>query len=89
LKLSDQISVFIIFNLFKMQNTIRVERAKQNMTQGQLAEAIGVSRQTIHAIETGKFAPSVITALKISKFFNTTVQEIFQLDDEEMVDPVT
>ena len=71
-----------------MQNTIRVERAKQNMTQGELAEAIGVSRQTIHAIETGKFAPSVITALKISQFFGTTVQEIFQLEDDEQVDPV-
>ncbi|MCF6241938.1 MAG: helix-turn-helix transcriptional regulator [Bacteroidales bacterium] len=71
-----------------MQNTIRVERAKQNMTQGELAEAIGVSRQTIHAIETGKFAPSVITALKISQFFNTTVQEIFQLEDDEQVNPV-
>ena len=71
-----------------MQNTIRVERAKQNMTQGQLAEAIGVSRQTIHAIETGKFAPSVITALKISQYFDTTVQEIFQLEDGEIVDSV-
>ncbi len=71
-----------------MQNTIRVERAKQNMTQGELAEAIGVSRQTIHAIETGKFAPSVITALKISQFFGTTVQEIFQLEDDEQVNPV-
>jgi putative transcriptional regulator len=71
-----------------MQNTIRVERAKQNITQGQLAEAIGVSRQTIHAIETGKFAPSVITALKISRYFKTTVQDIFQLDEDEMVQPV-
>jgi putative transcriptional regulator len=71
-----------------MQNTIRVERAKQNMTQGQLAEAIGVSRQTIHAIETGKFAPSVITALKISKYFNTMVQEVFQLENDELVEPI-
>ena len=71
-----------------MQNTIRVERAKQNMTQGELAEAIGVSRQTIHAIETGKFAPSVITALRISQYFNTTVQEIFQLEDDEQVNPI-
>lgn len=68
-----------------MQNTIRVERAKQNMTQGELADAIGVSRQTIHAIETGKFAPSVITALKISRFFNTSVQEIFQLEEDEEI----
>ena len=65
-----------------MQNTIRVERAKKNMTQGQLAEAIGVSRQTIHAIETGKFVPSTVLALKISKFFNVKLEEIFQLDKE-------
>ena len=71
-----------------MQNTIRVERAKKNMTQGQLAEAIGVSRQTIHAIETGKFAPSVLTALKISRFFDTTVQEVFQLEGSELVESV-
>lgn len=69
-----------------MRNTIRVERAKQNITQGQLADAIGVSRQTIHAIETGKFAPSVVTALKISKYFDTNVQEIFQLDEEDLLD---
>ncbi len=69
--------------MLTMQNTIRVERAKQNITQGELAKAIGVSRQTIHAIETGKFSPSVITALKISRYFETTVQEIFSLDEDD------
>ncbi len=68
----------------KMQNTVRVERAKHNITQKELAVAIGVSRQTIHAIETGKFSPSVVTSLKIAKFFETSVQTIFSLDDNDL-----
>ncbi len=67
-----------------MKNTVRVERAKSNITQENLAEAVGVSRQTIHAIETGKFSPSVITALKIAKYFKTYVQEIFNLDKNDL-----
>ncbi len=65
-----------------MQNTIRVERARYKITQAQLAEKVDVSRQTIHAIETGKFVPSTVLALKISKFFNVELENIFQLDDE-------
>ncbi|RLD77612.1 MAG: transcriptional regulator [Bacteroidetes bacterium] len=65
-----------------MQNTIRVERARYKITQAQLAEKVAVSRQTIHAIETGKFVPSTVLALKISKFFNVELENIFQLDSE-------
>lgn len=66
----------------KMQNTIRVERARHKITQAELAEKVDVSRQTIHAIETGKFVPSTVLALKISKFFNVKLEEIFQLIEE-------
>lgn len=66
-----------------MKNRIRVERAELRMTQQQLAEAIGVSRQTIHAIETGRFIPSAVLALKIARLFSKPVETIFQLDDNE------
>lgn len=66
-----------------MKNRIRVERAELRMTQQQLAEAIGVSRQTIHAIETGRFIPSTVLALKIARLFGKPVETIFQLDDDE------
>ena len=63
-----------------MQNTIKVERAIQNMTQADLAEKIGVSRQTINAIETNKYVPSTILALKMAKLFGKKVEEIFTLE---------
>lgn len=63
-----------------MTNWIKVERAKLNMTQQQLADMIGVSRQTINSIESNKYVPSTILALKISKIFNKTVNEIFELE---------
>ena len=66
-----------------MNNKIRVARAEARMTQQQLAEAIGVSRQTINAIESGTFVPSTVLALKVAKIFNRPVEEIFQLDDED------
>lgn len=66
-----------------MRNTIKVERAKKNITQAELAEAIDVSRLTIHSIETGKFNPSVLTALKIARFFSITVDELFILEDTD------
>lgn len=64
-----------------MKNRIRVARAEERMTQQQLADAIGVSRQTINAIESGKFVPSAVLALKIARVFSVSVEEIFQLDD--------
>jgi putative transcriptional regulator len=66
-----------------MKNRIRVARAEVRMTQQQLAEAIGVSRQTINAIESGKFVPSTVLALKMAQIFEKPVEDIFMLDDED------
>ena len=66
-----------------MKNTIKVERARHDMTQADLAEKISVSRQTIHAIEKGKFVPSTVLALKIARFFEVKVEEIFTLEDSD------
>ena len=66
-----------------MNNKIRVARAEVRMTQQQLAETTGVSRQTINAIESGKFVPSTVLALKMARIFGKSVEEIFQLDDED------
>lgn len=63
-----------------MKNTVKVERAKKDMTQAQLAEKIGVSRQTINAIETQDYVPSVVLALKIAKLFGVKVNDIFELE---------
>ena len=64
-----------------MKNNIRVARAEVRMTQQQLADAVDVSRQTINAIESGKFVPSTVLALKIASTFENRVEEIFTLED--------
>lgn len=64
-----------------MKNRIKVERAERNVTQQQLAEAVGVSRQTIVAIEKGKFLPSTPLAIKIARYFSKSVEDIFVLED--------
>jgi putative transcriptional regulator len=66
-----------------MKNSIRVERAIHDMTQQQLAEQIGVSRQTINAMESNKYEPSTVLALKIARLFGKTVEEIFTLEEED------
>ncbi|HRI32733.1 MAG TPA: helix-turn-helix transcriptional regulator [Saprospiraceae bacterium] len=66
-----------------MKNTIKVERAKKNWTQADLATHIGVSRQAINAIETGRFVPSTLLALKMASVFGTTVEIIFQLEPSD------
>lgn len=66
-----------------MKNRLRVERAERRMTQQQLADAVGVSRQTIHAIEAGRFIPSTLLALKIARQFAKPVEELFQLEPGE------
>jgi putative transcriptional regulator len=63
-----------------MKNTLKVERAKLNITQQELADKVGVSRQTINSIESEKYVPSTLLAIKISDFFKTTVNEIFKLE---------
>lgn len=66
-----------------MTNTIRVERARHNMTQADLAEKVKVSRQTINSIEIGKFVPSTVLALKIARVFNVPMDEIFKLEEKD------
>lgn len=63
-----------------MKNNIRVQRAILNITQAELAERIGVSRQTINTIEAGKYIPSTVLALKLAKVFRATVDEVFLLE---------
>lgn len=63
-----------------MKNTIKVERAIKDITQQDLAVAIGVSRQTINSIESGRYVPSTLLALKIAAYFSKTVNDIFQLE---------
>ncbi|QKQ98976.1 helix-turn-helix domain-containing protein [Candidatus Nanohaloarchaea archaeon] len=62
-----------------MKNQLKEYRAEQDITQAQLAEQVNVSRQTINAIETGKYDPSLELALKIADFFDTEVERIFSL----------
>jgi putative transcriptional regulator len=64
-----------------MKNNLRVERAILNMTQDELARRIQVSRQTINALEAGKYVPSTVLALKIAREFNKPVESIFSLED--------
>ncbi|HIR82267.1 MAG TPA: helix-turn-helix transcriptional regulator [Candidatus Cryptobacteroides pullicola] len=64
-----------------MKNSIRVQRAVMDITQQELAQAVGVSRQTINSVESGRYIPSTTLALKISRYFGKATDEIFQLED--------
>ena len=66
-----------------MKNSIKVERAKINITQEELAQQLQVSRQSVNAIETGKFVPSTILSLKMARFFNISIHDIFQLENND------
>ncbi len=66
-----------------MKNRIKVERAERGVTQQDLADAVGVSRQTIIAVERGKFLPSTLFALKIARFFSKPVESIFIIEDND------
>ena len=61
-----------------MKNRLKVLRAERNLTQAQLAGALEVSRQTVNAIETGKFDPSLPLAFKVSRLFSLSIEDIFQ-----------
>jgi putative transcriptional regulator len=67
-----------------MKNTIRIERAVKNITQADLAEQVGVSRQTINSIESNKYIPSTVLALKIARVFEKGVEEIFSLEASDI-----
>ena len=66
-----------------MKNSLKVERAIKNITQQDLAKKIGVSRQAINSIELGKYVPSTILALKLSRYFGKSVNEIFKLEETD------
>jgi putative transcriptional regulator len=67
-----------------MKNHLRVLRAQKNWTQAELAELVGVSRQTVNAIETGKYDPSLPLAFKLAKIFGYQIEEIFIPDDSNV-----
>lgn len=66
-----------------MKNRIKVLRAEHDLTQAQLAEKLFVSRQTINAIEKGKFDPSLPLAFRLSSLFKISIEEIFEWEDEK------
>lgn len=66
-----------------MTNNLKVLRAIANVSQEELAKKIEVSRQTINAMEKGKYVPSTVLALKLSRFFKKPVEEIFALEDND------
>ena len=65
-----------------MKNKIKVFRAMHDMTQEDLAQKIGVTRQTILAIEKGKYVPSLDLAFKIARHFDVSIEEVFTYEDE-------
>lgn len=64
---------------YELRNQIKVQRAIKNITQDELAARIGVTRKTINTIENGKYVPSTILAIKMARFFEIKVEELFEL----------
>ena len=67
---------------WELKNQIKVQRAIRNITQDELAAQIGVTRKTINTIETGKFTPSTILAIRLSRFFGLRVEQLFELTEK-------
>lgn len=65
----------------ELDNNIAKLRSKLKLSQQELADAIGVSRKTVSTVETGRFTPSVVIALKMAKFFEVPVEKIFELEE--------
>ena len=70
----------------KLDNRLRVLRAEKDISQQVLADEVGISRQTVNSIERGKFNPSIVTALKMAEYFGVSVEQAFQLKEEEQHD---
>ena len=68
-----------------MRNRIKVERAEHNLTQEELARLVNVSRQTINTMEANKYIPSTLLALKIARVFKKPVEEIFILEEQDLL----
>lgn len=66
-----------------MKNRLKVARAEADLTQEELAQRIGVSRQSINAIESGRYVPSTVLALKMAQVFGKPVEEIFMLEETD------
>ena len=65
----------------ELRNHIRVQRAIKNVTQEELAVAVGVTRKTINTIENGKYTPSTVLAIRMARYFGIPVEELFELDE--------
>jgi putative transcriptional regulator len=66
-----------------MKNRLKVRRAELNLSQADLADRIGVSRQTINSIEANRYVPSTVLALKMSRVFELPVEQLFQLEETD------
>ena len=66
-----------------MKNRLKVARAEMDLTQEELAQRVGVSRQSINAIESGRYVPSTVLALKMARVFGKPVEEVFMLDEND------
>jgi putative transcriptional regulator len=66
-----------------MKNRLKVARAEMDLTQEELAQRVGVSRQSINAIESGRYVPSTVLALKMAQVFGKPVEEIFSLEETD------
>jgi putative transcriptional regulator len=72
--------VFYVKHTLHMQSNLRELRTKANLSQADLADRLGVSRQTVNAIETQRYDPSLELAIQIARYFKTTVEEVFHVD---------
>ena len=66
-----------------MKNRLKVARAEMDLTQEELAQRVGVSRQSINAIESGRYVPSTVLALKMAQVFGKPVEEVFMLEETD------
>ena len=67
----------------ELKNTLKVQRAKKDLTQEQLADLVDVTRKTINTVEKGKYVPSTLLALKLAKVLECTVEELFIISEEK------